>query len=73
VGIVLIVPPITEKLGEDRGVGKSNSETDGDTLPQFPGGWDDTHSEFLDGVSQEKGNSPYETAGGRTNSSPGLI
>jgi hypothetical protein len=60
VGIVLVSPPVIEKLDQDSDVGKSDGETDGNTLPQFPVGRDDTHSEFLDEFSQEKGNFPCE-------------
>jgi hypothetical protein len=48
-----------EKLHQDSGVREDNGETEGSTLPQFLCGWD-THSEFLDGISQEKGKFPYE-------------
>jgi hypothetical protein len=59
--VVFVVPPVTEKLGHDSGVGEGDSETDGKTLPQFLGGRD-THSVVpLDGISQAKGKFPYET------------
>lgn len=46
-GIVFIVPPVTDELLQHRGVGENNGKTDGETSPQFVGGRDDTHSEFL--------------------------
>ena len=58
--VVFVVPPVAEKLDQDCGVCKGDSETDGKTLPQFLGGRD-THSKFLDGISQEKGKFPFES------------
>ena len=63
-GIVLIVPPVANKLHEDCGVGKRDGETDGNTLPQFLSGRDDTHSEFLDGFREKRASFLAKTLGG---------
>ena len=53
-GVVFVVPPVTEKLYQDSGVGKSDGETDSKTLPQFLGGRD-THSDIsLMGIRQKR-------------------